>query len=83
MLSVPIAVKGTSVPNSLVTAGLVFAYLDNIFSLPADDIQSKPRMQRRITKARVLTENEYLVMLKEKDRKEKEAEELKKKCKEE
>ena len=39
--------------------------------------------KRRIVKARVLTENEYVEMMKEKDRKEKETEELKQKRKEE
>lgn len=62
----------------MVAAGLVPSYL---YSSPEDDTVSKPK-RRRITKARVLTENEYVEMMKEKDRK-KEAEELKKKRKEE
>ena len=74
--------RGTPITNPLVAAGLVPSYLADLFSSPEDDTLNKPK-QRRITKAQVLTENEYVEMMKEKDRQEKKAGELKKKCKEE
>ena len=61
--------------NPLVSAGLVSANLADILSTPAMDSADKPK--RRVVKARVLTEDEYVNILKEKDRKEKEAAELK------
>ena len=74
--------RGTSITNPLVTAGLLPSYLANLFPSPEDHSLNKPK-RRRITKAQVLTENKYVEIMKEKDRQEKEAEELKKKRKEE
>ena len=70
----------SSATNPLVRAGLVPTHLADLFSTPETEMQPK---KRRIVKARVLTENEYVEMMKEKDRKEKETEELKQKRKEE
>ena len=71
-----------SFENPLVAAGLVPSHLADIFSTPHDDPESRPK-RRRITDARVLTENEYYDLLKAKERKEKEEEELKQQRKEE
>jgi len=62
---------------------MVPAHLADILCTPDIDPQTQPTKRRRITRTRVLTENEYIDMMKEKDAKEKEAEELKKKRKEE
>ena len=62
---------------------MVPAHLADVFCTPDMDPQTQPTKRRRITRARVLTENEYIDMMKEKDAKEREAEELKKKRKEE
>ena len=74
--------SGLSIVNPLVRAGLVPTYLADIFSVPDEQSQST-RKRRRITKTRVLTEDEYMEMLKEKEAKENEAKELKKKRREE
>ena len=71
-----------SIVNPLVRAGLVPTYLADIFTVPDDQSQSL-RKRRRITKTRVLTEDEYVKMMKEKEAKENEAQELKKKRREE
>ena len=70
-----------STENPLVAAGLIPTHLSDIFCTPHHVTESKPK-RRRIT-ARVLTENEYYDLLKEKDRKDKEDKELKQKRKEE
>ena len=74
--------RGASITNPLVAAGLVPGYLSDIFTTPEDEVGNKPK-RRRITNARVLTENEYIEMMKEKERQEREAEELKQQRKEE
>ena len=61
---------------------MVPAHLADIFCTPDMAPQTQPTKRRRITRARVLTENEYIHMM-EKDAKEREAEELNKKRKEE
>ena len=68
--------------NPLVRVGLVPTYLANIFTVPDDQSRSSCK-RRRITKTRVLTEDEYVKMMKEREAKENEAQELKKKCREE
>ena len=68
------------ITNPLVAAGLIPANLSDILSTPEETTSTK---QRRITGARVLTADEYHKMMEEKDRKEKEAAELKEKRKQE
>jgi len=72
----------TAVENPLVRAGLVPQYLADILKTPQTDEASK-QSSRRITGVRVLTSNEYVEIMREKDKKEKEAAELKKRRKEE
>ena len=62
--------KRSPIVNPLVSAGLIPSNLGDIFAPPPSSA-SKPK--RRIVKARVLTEDEFANLLKEKDRKEKEA----------
>ena len=75
--------RGSSIVNPLVATGMVPTHLADIFCTPDMDPQTQPTKRRRIKRARVLTENEYIDMMKEKDAKKREAEELKKKRKEE
>ena len=66
-----------AVENPLVRAGLVPQHLADIFmTINADEVNDKCTSQR-ITGVRVLTLNDYMEMMKEKDRKVKEAAELK------
>ena len=65
--------RESSIVNPLVMTGMVPAHLAEIFCTPDMDPQSQPTKRRRITKARILTENEYIEMMKEKDAKEREA----------
>ena len=69
------------VQNPLVMAGLVPQHLSDIFLTPQSDAANQK--SRRITGAKVLTENEYFEFVKEKERKEREATELKQKRREE
>ncbi len=73
-------VTSPPVENPLVAAGLVPTELAEIFCTPTCD---NPVKRRRLTNARVLTENEYYHMLKEKEQKEKEEQEAKEKRKKE
>ena len=68
------------ISNPLVAAGLIPEDLADILSAPEETTATK---RRRITGARVLTADEYYKMMEEKDRKEKEAAELKEKRKQE
>lgn len=70
-----------AVENPLVRAGLVLQHLMDIFQTICADQVSK-QTSRHITGVRVLTSNEYVEMMKEKKRKQKEVEELKQKWKE-
>ena len=67
--------------NPLVAAGLIPPDLADILATPAD--AATQRRVRRVTKARVLTAQEYVEMMQEKDKQEKEAAEQKQKRKEE
>ena len=67
--------------NPLVRAGLVPVHLADILSPQAENVAEK--WSCRITGVRVLTSNEYTEMMREKDRREKEAAEMKQKEKEE
>lgn len=67
--------KRSPIVNPLVSAGLISANLADILSTPGMDPADKPK--RRVVKARVLTEDEYVDILKEKERKGKEAADLK------
>ena len=71
----------TAVENPLVRAGLVPQYLADILKTAQTDEASK-QSSRRITGVSVLTSNEYVEIMREKEKKEKEAAELKKKWKE-
>lgn len=71
------------VENPLVKAGLVPQHLADIFVTGHADETSEKRSSRRITGVRVLTANDYVEMMREKDRKAKETAELKQKRKEE
>ncbi len=73
--SVAASARTTPVTNPLVSAGLVPENLADI--LAVSDPQMQPK--RRIIKARVLTEDEFYDILKEKERKEKEEQERKEK----
>ena len=64
-------------------AGLVPQHLADIFMTVHADEANDKRTSRRITGVRVLTSNDYVEIMKEKDRKVKEAAELKQKRKEE
>ena len=70
------------IENPLVRVGLVPQDLANIFLTPQAEERNK-LPSRSITGVRVLTSNEYVEILKEKDRKEKEASEKKQRQKEE
>ena len=70
------------IENPLVRVGLIPQDLADIFLTPQADEREK-RSSRRITGVQVLTSNEYVEMVKEKDRKEKEASEMKQRRKEE
>ena len=70
------------IKNPLVRVGLVPQDLADIFLSPQTDERDK-RPSRRITGVRVLTSNEYVEMIREKDRKKKEASEMKQRRKEE
>ena len=70
------------IENPLVRVGLVPQDLADIFLSPQTDERDK-RPSRRITGVRVLTSNEYVEMIREKDRKKKEASEMKQRRKEE
>ena len=72
-----------AVENPLVRAGLVPQHLADIFMTVHADEANDKRTSRRITGVRVLTSNDYVEIMKEKDRKVKEAAELKQKRKEE
>ncbi len=63
----------------MVSAGLVSPHLADILSTPTVDSAEKPK--HRVVKARVLTKNEYVDILREKERKEKEVALLKEKRK--
>lgn len=69
------------IENPLVRAGLVPVHLADILSPQTDNVAEK--RSRRITGVRVLTSNEYTEMMREKDRREKEAAEMKQIRKEE
>ena len=71
-----------AVENPLVKAGLVPQHLSDILSTSTSHAADK-KSSRRITGVRVLTANEYVDMVREKDKRKKEAEELKQKRKEE
>ena len=60
-------------------AGLVPQHLADIFVTGHADETSEKHSSRRITGVRVLTANDYVEMMREKDRKAKETAELKKK----
>lgn len=65
------------ITNPLVSAGLIPPSLSHILTSPTEnDLATKPK--RRVIKARVLTEDEFVGILKDKERKEQEAEEEKK-----
>ena len=76
------APSSTGIMNPLVRAGLIPAHLADILATPPANAATQRRV-RRITKARVLTAREYVEMMEEKEKKEKEAAELKQKRKEE
>ena len=76
------APSSTGIMNPLVQAGLIPAHLADILATPPANAATQRRV-RRITKARVLTAREYVEMMEEKEKKEKEAAELKQKRKEE
>ena len=76
------APSSTGIMNLLVRAGLIPAHLADILATPPANAATQRRV-RRITKARVLTAKEYVEMMEEKEKKEKEAAELKQKRKEE
>jgi hypothetical protein len=63
------------IENPLVRVGLIPQDLADIFLSPQTDERDK-RPSRRITGVRVLTSNEYVEMMREKDRKENEASEI-------
>ena len=65
-----------SAENPLVAAGLVPSHLADIFCTVHREDENRPK-RRHLTNARVLTENEYYDMLKEKKQKEKEEQEAK------
>ncbi len=67
------------VRNPLVSAGLIPDELSDILATPSADAEVAKTRTKRITGARYLTADEYHQMLKEDERKEKEAEELKQK----
>ena len=69
------------VENPLVRAGLIPTHLADILSPQMENATGKP--SHRITGVRVLTSNDYREMIREKERKGKEAAELKQKKKEE
>lgn len=73
--------SGMSSPivNPLASAGLVQPDLADILSAPSEDAAVAKKRTKRITGARALTANEYVKMLREDDRKKKEAAELKQK----
>ena len=71
-----------SIQNPLVRAGLIPQDLADIFLSPQTDEREK-RPSRRITGVRVLTSNDYVQMMKEKDQKEKEASAMKEQRKKE
>ena len=76
-----ITVTPPSSQNPLIAAELVPSDLADIFCT-LDRDENRPK-RRRLTNARVLTENEYYDMLKEKERKEKEEQGAKEKRKKE
>ena len=76
-----ITVTPPSSQNPLIAAGLVPSDLADIFCT-SDRDENRPK-RRRLTNARVLTENEYFDMLKEKEQKEKEEQGAKEKRKKE
>ena len=76
------APSSTGIMNPLVRVGLIPAHLAYILAPPPANAATQRRV-RRITKARVLTAKEYVEMMEEKEKKEKEAAELKQKRKEE
>ena len=76
-----ITVTPPSSQNPLIAAGLVPSDLADIFCT-SDRDENRPK-RRRLTNARVLTENEYYDMLKEKEQKEKEEQGAKEKRKKE
>ena len=80
--STPCTSTPAAAKNPLVAAGLVPSHLADLFCTPESDVQKKQK-RRRITNARVVTENEYIEMLKEKDKKDRETEEAKQRRKEE
>ena len=72
--------KDQSTPqNPLVRAGLVPNHLADTFVTDHSDAASEKRGSRCITGVRVLTANDYVEMLKQKERKEREAAEQKQK----
>ena len=76
------APSSTGIMNPLVRVGLIPAHLADLLAPPPANAATQRRV-RRITKARVLTAKEYVEMMEEKEKKEKEAAELKQKRKEE
>ena len=62
-----------SVENSIVRAGLIPQHLVDIFLTPHADNSTEKHPSRRITEVRVLPTNENVEMMREKDKKEKEA----------
>lgn len=77
--------SATSTPfspvNPLVAAGLVPETLSDILVTPPEDAAVTKQRTKRIVGARHLTSDEYLQMLKDEEKKKKEAEELKEKKK--
>ena len=79
----PLSFTPQAVENPLVKAGLIPQHLADILTTPCADEAAGKKSSRRITGVRVLTANEYVDMVREKDKREKEAAELKQKKKEE
>ena len=80
--STPVSSFRSPVENPLVHAGLVPVHLADIFATDYADATTEKRGSRRITGVRVLTSNDYVERMKEKERKEREAAEQKQKRKE-
>ena len=75
-------VTSPSAENPLVAVGLVPSHLADLFCTPHREDENRPT-RKCLTNARVLTENEYYDMLKEKKQKEKEEQEAKERRKNE
>ena len=81
--SSPVSSSRSPVENPLVRAGLVPVLLEDIFATDYADATTEKRGSRQTTGVRVLTSNDYVEMMKEKERKERKAAEQKQKQKEE